>query len=262
MARAFWKGAISFGMVSIPVRMYVATVNRTPAFHLLHKKCLTRPKQILHCLEDDEYFSSKEAVHGYEYAKERYVVLDESDFEKVPVRTSHAIDIVGFVGLDEIDLTYFSGSHYLEPEEFAAKPFCLLREALRKSGRVGIAKVAFQKREHLCCLRPHDSLLILHTIHYQDEIVPQSEITIPEREFDAKELEMAESLIDVMVKRFQPGEYRDEYSEALKGIIQARVQGEEIKVVEMPEIEAIPDLMTALRESIAAATREPVKKTG
>lgn len=259
MAKAFWKGAISFGMVSIPVKMYLATVSRTPNFHMLHKKCLTRPKQVLYCQEDNQYFSSKETVRGYEYAKEQYVVLEDSDFENVPVRTTHNIDIVGFISSEEIDPTYFYGSHYLEPEDFAVKPFCLLREALRKTGRVGVAKVAFQRREHLCCLRPLDSLLVLHTIHYQDEIVPRSEIIVPEIEVNQKELEMAESLINVMIKKFQPGEYKDEYREALNKIVQAKIHGEEIKVLEMPRIEEIPDLMAALKASITAATRESAR---
>lgn len=256
MAKAFWKGAISFGMVSIPVKMYVATESQTLAFHYLHKKCLTRPKQVLYCQQDNEYFSSKETVRGYEYSKDRYVVLEDSDFEKVPVKTTHTIEIVGFVKAEEIDPIYFSGGHYLEPEEIAPKPFCLLREALRRTARVGVAKVTFQRREHLCCLRPLDSLLALHTLHYQDEIVPRSEITVPDVKVTANELEMAESLIGVMVQKFQPEDYRDEYREAVREIIQAKVRGEEIKITEMPKFEEIPDLMSALKASIEAATKE------
>ncbi|OGO30944.1 MAG: Ku protein [Chloroflexi bacterium RBG_16_56_11] len=256
MPRAFWKGAISFGMVSIPVKMYIATMTRTPSFHMLHKKCLTRPRQVLHCEKDNEYFSSKDTVRGYEYSKEQYIVLKESDFEKVPVRTTHAIDITGFVKEEEIDPVYYYGSHYLEPEELAAKPFCLLREALRQSGRVGLAKVAFQRREHLGCIRPLDSIMIMHTMHYRDEILPRSEITVPEKEFTKDELKMAGSLIDVMVKKFDPGDYRDEYPRALEEIIKAKLAGQEIKVLEMPKYEEIPDLMSALKASIEAATRE------
>lgn len=256
MARAFWKGAISFGMVSIPVKMYVATVSRTPAFHLLHKKCLTRPKQTLYCQEDNEYFGIKETVRGFEYAKDQYMVLKESDFEKVPVKTSHTIEITGFVNALEIDPIYFYGGHYLEPEDFAVKPFCLLREALRKTGRFGIAKVAFQRREHLCCLRPKDSLLVLQTMHFQDEIMPTSEINIPEKEVAASELKLAESLVEAMIKKFQPKEYKDDYREALEKLVQAKVQGEEIKVMKVPKIEEIPDLMSALRASIESASKE------
>ena len=131
MAKAFWKGAISFGMVSIPVKMYVATTSHVMNFHLLHKKCLTRPKQVLHCEEDNEYFGIKETVRGYEYGKGQYVVLKDSDFNKVPVRTTHIIDIVGFVKDEEIDPLYFYGSHYLEPEEFAVKPYFQCHKKLR-----------------------------------------------------------------------------------------------------------------------------------
>jgi len=260
VAKAFWKGAISFGMVSIPVKMYVATQSHAMGFHLLHKKCLTRPKQVLRCEQDDEYFGIKETVRGYEYRKGRYVVLRESDFEKVPVRTTHVIDILNFVKEEEIDPTYFYGSHYLEPEEFAVKPYCLLRESLRKAGRVGVAKVSFQKREHLCCLRPHDRLLALHTIHYQDEVLSPSEINVPEAEISAAELKVAGSLIGVMTADFQPQQYEDSYRKALEKIIRAKVQGEEIKATPEPEIEEIPDLMAALRASIEAAGKEPAAR--
>lgn len=260
MAKSFWKGAISFGMVSIPVKMYVATTSQTPGFHLLHNKCLTRPRQVLHCQEDNEYFSSKETVRGFEYTKGQYIVLEDSDLEKAPIKTTHTIDIVGFIDAAEVDPLYFYGSHYLEPEDYSAKPFCLLREALRKSQRAGIAKVAFQRREHLCCLRPMDSLLTLHTMHYPDEIVSRDEISVPEKEFSAGEMEMAESLIKVMAMKFEPEKYRDEYKDALNEIIQAKVQGQEIKVMEMPKYEEIPDLMAALKVSIEAATRESANR--
>ncbi len=256
MARAFWKGAISFGMVNIPVRMYIATVNKTPSFHLLHKKCLTRPRQVLYCEKDEEYFKKEDTVRGYEYAKGQFAVLKDSDFAKVPVRTTRSIEIVGFVGAGEIDPIYFYDAHYLEPEELAAKSFCLLRDALRQAGRLGIAKVSFQRREHLCCLRPKDSLLLLHTVHYQDEIVPEGEIHVPEKEASKSELEMAGSLIKIMEKKFEPAEYRDEYERALQELVEARLRGEEVKVTEMPRIEEIPDLMAALRASVEAATRE------
>ena len=149
MARAFWKGAISFGMVVIPVRMYIATGSRTLPLHLLHKKCLTRPKQVPFCEPDNEYFSIKDTVRGYEYTKGQYVVLDETDFQKVPIRTARAIEIKGFVQSKEIDPVYFYDCHCLEPEELGVKPFSLLRQILLKTGRVGVAKVSFQKREHL-----------------------------------------------------------------------------------------------------------------
>jgi DNA end-binding protein Ku len=257
MARAFWKGAISFGMVSIPVNMYIATVNATPSFHLLHKKCLTRPKQVLYCEKDDEYFKRQDTVRGYEYARDQFAVLKDSDFDKVPLRTTRTIDIVGFVNSQEIDPIYFYDCHYLEPEDLAAKPFCLLRDALRKTGRLGIAKVSFQRREHLCCLRPKDNLLLLHTMHYQPEIVPEDQINIPEKEVTKSELEMAETLIKTMEKKFDPTEYRDEYRRALEELVKAKLKGVEVKKIEaMPRIEEIPDLMSALKASVEAAAKE------
>lgn len=254
MARAFWKGAISFGLVVIPVKMYVATESKSLGLHLLHRKCLTRPKQVLYCGVDNEYFDSKQTVKAYEYTKGQYVVLDESDFKKVPVKTTHTIDILGFVNSQEIDPIYYYGSHYLEPEELAVKPYALLREAMRKMGWVGIAKVSFQRRENLCCLRPMDGILALHAMHYKDEIFPRSELAPPEQKLSPEEVEMAVSLVKTMAKVFQPEEYKDEYRQALKTIIEAKIKGEEIKVPKAPKIE-IPDLMSALRASIEAARK-------
>lgn len=255
MARPFWKGAISFGMVVIPVKMYTATESKTLSFRVLHKKCLTRPNQVWHCPVDNEYFDAKETVRGYEYAKEQYVVLEESDFQKVPIKTTHAIEIVGFVESGEIDPIYYSGGHYLEPEELGVKPFSLLREALLKTGRVGVAKVTFQRREHLVCLRPSEDTMVLHTLHYHDEILSRSELGSPKREIAPEELDMATSLVNVMARSFRPEEYKDEYRVALKKVVEAKISGKEIKAPEAPKAEII-DLMSALRESIVAAQKE------
>jgi DNA end-binding protein Ku len=251
MAKSFWKGVISFGLVAIPVKMYVATETRPVSFHLLHKKCLTRPKQVLHCDIDNEYFGMKDTVRGYEVSKDQYVVLDDIDFEKVPIKTSRAIDIQCFIDSKEIDPVYYYGSHYIEPEELGVKPFQLLRQALQKTGKVGIAKVTFQHREHLCCLRPLDEILALHTIHYQSEIIPREEIAAPEAKTTAAEMDMAVSLIKAMVKRFRPEEYHDEYQEALKKVVEAKAKGEKVVVPSVAKVEMV-DLMQALRASVEA----------
>ncbi|MBI4289832.1 MAG: Ku protein [Chloroflexi bacterium] len=256
MPRPFWKGVISFGLVAIPVKMYVGAESKTLSFHLLHRKCLTRPKQVLHCDADDEYFSTKDTVRGYEVAKEQYVVLDEDDFSKVPVKTSHAIEIVGFVEGKEIDPVYYYGAHYIEPEELGARPFQLLRQALEKTGRVGLAKVTFQRREHLGCLRPIEDILALHTLHYPTEILPRKELAVPKAEIAAPELDMAISLINAMARSFRPEDYQDEYQQALKKLIEAKVKGEKIVAPAVPRVE-IGDLMAALRASIEAARKEP-----
>ncbi len=254
MARPFWNGAISFGLVSIPVKMYVATENKSLGFHYLHKKCLTRPKQVLYCEKDKEYITIRDTVSGYEYAKGQYAVFKDEDFEKVPIRTTHTIDIVGFAKSDEIDPIYYYASHYLEPDKLGIKPYALLREALGKTGRVGIAKVSFQRREHLCCLRPMEDILSLHSLHYGNEVRPRGEITGPKTEATKAELDMAVSLVTSMEKHFKPGEYRDEYRDAIETMIEAKIQGKEIAVPEIPPVE-MPDLMSALKASIEAAKK-------
>lgn len=256
MPRAFWKGVISFGLVAIPVKMYVGTESKTLSFHQLHKKCLTRPKQVLHCETDDEYFSTKETVRGYEVDKDQWVVLEERDFEKVPIKTSHSIEIHGFAEAKEIDPLYYYGIHYLQPEELGIKPFLLLRQALEQTGRVGIAKVSFQRREHLACLRPIDDILALHTMHYGDEILSRKELAPPKSSVTKAELDLAISLVTAMGRGFNPVDYKDEYREALSKVVEAKIKGEKIIAPPAPKIE-IEDLMAALRASIAEAKREP-----
>lgn len=263
MARPFWNGAISFGLVSIPVKMYVATESKSPGFHYLHKMCLTRPKQVLYCEKDKEYLTVRDMALGYEYAKGQYVIFKEEEFKKVPVKTTHTIDILGFTKSQEIDPIYYYASHYLEPEKLGAKPYSLLREALFKTGRVGIAKVSFQRREHLCCLQPIDDILLLHSLHYSNEIRPRGEIAGLKSEFTKAEIDMAISLIASMEKPFKPADYRDEYREALESMIEAKINGKEISVSEVPTV-VMPDLMSALKASVEAVKKGkdkvPVKK--
>ncbi len=257
MPRVFWKGTISFGMVAIPVKMYIATESQTPAFHLLHKKCLTRPKQVLYCEQDNEYFGIKDTARGYEFTKGQYVVLEERDFERVPIKTAHTIDIQAFVEAKEIDPIYYLGSHYLEPEETGLKPFRLLRDALTKTERVGIAKVAFQRREHLCCLRPLDNILALHTLHYPDEIKSRKDLAPSLPEVRQAEMEMAVSLIKAMARDFEPKAYHDSYRKALAELIEAKLKGKKVVVPAEAKVE-IGDLMEALRASVEKAKKEPV----
>ena len=255
MARSFWKGVISFGMVAIPVKMYVATETKTTSFHILHKKCHNRLKQMWYCPVDDQYLTMQDSVKGYEYAPDQYVVLEDKDFENVPVKTQHAINITGFVESKEIDPIYFRGSHYLEPDELGVKPFLLLREALVKTHRLGIAKVTFQRQEHLCCLRPLEDILVLHTMYFHDEILSRKDLTLPGEAVNHDELEMATRLINTMAKNFKPEDYKDEYHLALKKLVEAKVQGQEIQRPKETKI-VIKDLMEALRTSIESAKKE------
>jgi DNA end-binding protein Ku len=257
MPRAFWKGVISFGMVAIPVKMYTATETNTISFHMVHKTCMSRIKQVLFCPTDNEYVDRKDTARGYEFTRGHYAILSDDDFDKIPLKTAHAINILRFVEEKEIDPIYYYGSHYIEPEELGMKPFRLLCEALKKTALVGIGKVVLQRREHLCCIRPRDEFMVLDTIHYQDEIIPTDQIVKPKAEVSEAELEMALSLIKVMSGHFEPDKYKDEYKAALKVMIETKIKGEKITAPVPPKIE-IGDLMASLRASIDAAKKEPV----
>lgn len=253
MPRPFWKGAISFGMVMIPVRLYVGTRDVTPRFHLLHKKCHTRLKQALYCPRDDEYVRSRDTVRGYEYAKGQYVIMNQADFDKVPVKTKHRIDVVGFVDPGQVDPVYYADAHYLEPEELGERPFALLHQALQDMDRAGVAKVTFQRREHLCLLRPLDDILALHTLHYQAEVRSPDKLAGPEEKPTEEEMKMARTLIEQMSRDFQPDQYEDGYRKGLEEIIQAKVRGEEVVAPEEEKVEISENLLEALRQSLEAA---------
>ena len=251
MPKAFWKGAISFGLVVIPVSMSVAIRERPIRFSYLHKKDLVKPKQVLHCPEDGEYFSVKDTVRGYEYAKGQYIVITDKDFENVPVHTTRSIDLQAFVGAAEIDPIYFFDSHYLEPQPMGEKPFRLLREAMTATGKVAVAKVTFSRKEHLACLRPSKTGLILHSMRYPGEILPPPEVNPSTTELLKNELNMAESLIKSMVQPFDPELYHDGFRIALEKIIAAKLKGKKIVPPKTdPETDTV-DLMAALEASLA-----------
>jgi DNA end-binding protein Ku len=172
----------------------------------------------------------------------------------VPLRTTHSIEIVGFVKAKEIDAIYYEDTHYVEPEEMGAKPFTLLKTVLEKTDMVGVAKVAFARREHLCCLRPLDKILALHTLHYQQEILPTEDMAPAEKKVTGAELDMATKLVEAMTTKFKPGEYEDEYAAAVKKVVEAKLKGIEIKAPETPKMK-VEDLMSALKASVAAAKK-------
>ncbi len=251
MPKAFWKGAISFGLVVIPVSMSVAVREHPLRFSFLHKRDLVKPNQVLHCPEDGEYFSIKDTVRGYEYSKGQYIVITDKDFEAVPLRTTRTIDIQGFVDTADIDPIFFYDSHYLEPQPMGEKPFRLLRQAMLEVGKVAVAKVAFARKEHLACLKPFQNTLILHTMHYQGEIVSPPEVAESKSAPSKAEMNMAASLIKSMEEKFQPEQYHDEYRQALEKIVAAKLKGKKITVPKAAPEKETEDLMAALEASLA-----------
>lgn len=262
--KTMWRGAISFGLVSIPVRVYTATEEKTLRFNQLHEKDHGRIKYKRVCSKDGEEVPFDEIVKGYEYEKDRYVILDDEDLEAVPVESTRTIDIAQFVDRSEIDPIYYKKTYYLGPEEAGVKAYQLLRDSLREGGKVGIAKVSFRDKEHLAAVRLMDEVLVLDTMFWPDEI---READLPGLEKEAKvsdrELQMAESLIENLTESFDPTAYRDDYREALLGVVEKKVAGEEIEVIEAPEPSKVVDLMEALKQSVEKTTKKkaPARKT-
>jgi DNA end-binding protein Ku len=263
MPRAMWKGAISFGLVTIPVSVYPATEEKTLRFNQLHDEDGGRIRYKRVCEKDGEEVSFEHIVKGYEVEKDRYVVLTDEDFDAVPVASSRAIDIVQFVEFDEIDPVMFKKSYYLVPEETGAKAYSLLREAMKEDDRVGIAKVSFRDKEHIAALRFKDDAFVLETMFWPDEI-READFGGVDVDQDVRdnELTMARQLIDSLTSEWNPDEFSDAYRDALLQIVEAKLNGQEIEVVEAEPAAKVVDLMEALKASVAAAKKdtEPVPK--
>jgi len=258
MPRPVWKGAISFGMVSIPIRLYTATEEKDVHFNMLHAKDNSRVKQKIFCAEEDEEIPRDEIVKGYDIGGGQYVVLDDSDFDKVPIKTTRTIEITQFVNLEQIDPIYYQKTYYLEPEEVGAKPFALLMRALEESGRVAVAKVAMRQKEQLCTLRIYNKTLALETMYYSDEVRSAEDLSIPDVDVSDRELTMAKSLVDMLSGDFDLEAYKDDYRDALLEIIHKKAEGEVIAAPQ-PAVAQVTDLMEALRASVEAARQ---KKAG
>ena len=259
MPRSIWRGVMSFGMVAIPVRMYLATESSSKvSFNLLCPEHRSRIKNKRWCPEGDHEVAWGDVVRGYEYEKGSYVVMDDDDLDKLPLRSSKAIDIAGFIEDRELPgPIYYQSAYYLEPEKAATKPYALLQKTLEKTGRVAIAKFALRDRERLVSVRPLDGVLLLNTLHWPEEIRETGDLDLPEDvTVSTKEISMAETLVDAMAMKFEPDEFKDEYKEAVEDIVKAKVAGKEI--IEAPETAAettVVDLMSALKASVERAKK-------
>jgi len=257
--RAIWKGLISFGLVNIPVRMYTATEEKSVRFHLLHGTDFGRLQNERRCTVDNQAVPWDEVVRGFEYEKNRYVAVTDEELEQLPVGTTHAIQILDFVDLAQIDPIFYKKTYYLEPEEGAARAYALLREAMKRAGKVAVAKVTLREKEHLCAVRVVDSALALEMLFYADEVrpvealpaLPPAEVELPERE-----LNMAVELVESLAADFRPEQYRDEYREVLLELLRRKAAGEPIRLAPPVEAPRVADLMEALRKSVEQAKQE------
>jgi DNA end-binding protein Ku len=249
-----WKGAISFGLVTIPVSVYPATEEKSLRFNQLHDADLGRIRYKRVCSIDGQEVEYDHIVKGYEVEKDRYVVLTDEDLEAVPVRSSRAIDIQQFVDLSEIDPVLYKKSYYLVPDETGAKAYALLRRALTEENKVGIAKVSFRDKEHLAALRFKGDVFVLETMYWPDEIREAAFDTLGrDEDIRPNEIRMAKQLIESLTEPWDPTRYRDEYREALLELVEKKLAGEPIEAPEEVPPARIVDLMAALKASVEAA---------
>jgi DNA end-binding protein Ku len=255
-----WRGAIQFGLVTIPVKLYLATEAKAGlSFNMLHKTCLTRVQLKTYCPFDDEYITRTDTVRGYEYAKNQYVVIGDEDMESVPLKTVRSIEIELFVDAgasDQHGARFVKSAYYLEPEAIGRKAFYLLKQVLRDEGLSAICKIVIKDREVLAALDPYAKTMLLTTLHWPDEIRATEDLDLPEegQEFKPAELAMARTLVGAMKMEFDPASFHDDYRQALLKVIEAKIEGQEVVRFE-PAAEApkLVDLMAVLEASVAAA---------
>jgi DNA end-binding protein Ku len=263
MPRSIWRGAISFGLVNVPVKLYSAVSKKTVRFNQLHEKDGRRIQMKRWCPEEDEEVPYEEIVKGYEISPDKYVVITPEELESLDPKKTRTIDIEDFVDLDEIDPLYYEHPYYLVPDTGAAKPYKLLLSALQESNKVAIARVVIRSKEYLTAIRPAGGVLTMETMLFSDELVPTSELDeLPDEDVKAtdREVQMAMQLIESLSTEFEPDKYHDTYREAVLDLIERKAEGEEITIEPTPEEPAkVPDLMAALEASLAAAKKKPAK---
>jgi len=263
--RPIWNGAISFGLVNIPVGVYSATHSERISFNFLHKADLGRIHNVRVCDVCGKQVPYDDLVRGYEYEKGEYVALEEEDFDKIAIESTKTIRVMEFVDQEEIDPMFFDTPYYLAPGKNADHVYALFREALKKSGRVGIAKVAFREREHLAAVKPHGKALMLDTLHFADEIAKTSGLDLPEKlKVTEKESKLAERLIEEMSGKFEPEKYEDSYREGLIEMIEAKVKGKHGKTKKVAARKAttnVVDIMAKLKASLKASGAQTSTRT-
>lgn len=256
--RTMWKGAISFGLVSIPVKLFPATERKEVKFSYLHSKCKSPIKYKRICSSCEQEVDWGEIIRGYEFESGKYVVFDEEELERFPQGRSKTVDIVDFVSLEEIDPVYFDKTYYMAPGETGEKPYILLRQTMEETGKIAIARIVIRTRENLAAIRVHNGILTMETMFFPDEVRKSDLVPLEDRgiTIHENELKMARQLVENLASSFEPEKYRDEYQEKVLNMIQAKVAGQKIEVPDAPEKAKIVDLMEALRTSVQMTGKE------
>ena len=252
MAASVWSGYLTFGLISMPVRLFSGARSSSISFHMLHRDDLSRVKQQLYCPVDNRVIGRDEIVKGYEYRKDEYVIIEPEEIKKIEPKTAKTMEILEFVKSSEVDPIYFESSYYMMPEEAGRRPYALLSKALEESEYVAIAKLTMHNREYTVFLRPKEGGLMLHTMYYSEEVREVEGFGRPDVELKEGEVKIAHQLIEALAGEWDPEKYHDNFQENLKELIQAKLEGQEVKPVEKPKkLAPVVDLMAALKQSLA-----------
>jgi len=266
MAASVWTGYLTFGLISMPVRLFSGARSSGVSFNMLHREDLSRLKQQYVCLADGKVVERSDIVKGYEYRKDEYVVIEPDDIKKIEPKTAKTMEILEFVKSSEVDPVYFESSYYMLPEEAGRRPYALLTKALEESEYVAIAKLTMHNREYTVFLRPHEGGMMLHTMYYAEEVKKVEGFGAPDVELKDAEVKVAHQLIEALADEWDPEKYHDTFQDNVKNLIQTKLEGGKIAEVEKPKkLAPVVDLMSALKQSLAemegkkkpaAATRE------
>ncbi len=255
MASTVWKGHLTFGLVSFPIKLFSAARGESVSFNQLHKVDGSRIKQVLFCQAEDKPIPRSEIVKGFEYEKDRYVTIEDEDIKKVAPASAKVMEVLEFVKADQVDPIYYETSYYMAPDEAGEKPYALLFEALKKSGYCGVGKIAMHNREHIVILRPGKNGVLLHTMFFNHEIRQVDEFRTDTSLVSDKELALANLLIETLAAEFEPAKYKDSYRENLMAMIEAKKAGQEVIATPEPQQHKVIDILEALKASLAMAKK-------
>jgi DNA end-binding protein Ku len=267
MAASVWSGYLTFGLISMPVRLFSGARSSGISFNMLHRPDHSRLKQQYVCQAENVVVDRSDIIKGYEYRKDEYVVIEPEEIKKIEPKTAKTMEILEFVKSSEVDPVYFESSYYMMPEEAGRRPYALLTKALEESEYYAIAKLTMHNREYTVIVRPHEGGLMLHTMYYADEVREVEGFGAPDVELKEAEIKVAHQLIEALAAEWDPEKFHDTFQDNLKNLIQTKLEGGEIAEVEKPKkLAPVVDLMSALKESLAqmegkkkpaaAATRE------
>jgi DNA end-binding protein Ku len=252
MAASVWSGYLTFGLISMPVKLFSGARSSGISFNMLHRDDLSRLKQQYVCLADGKVVDRSDIVKGYEYRKDEYVVIEPEEIKKIEPKTAKTMEILEFVKASEVDPVFFESSYYMVPDEAGRRPYALLTKAMEESEYVAIAKLTMHNREYTVFLRPHEGGMMLHSMYYEEEVRKVEGFGAPDVELKDAEVKVAHQLIEALATDWEPEKYHDTFQDNLKNLIQTKLEGGKIAEVEKPKkLAPVIDLMSALKQSLA-----------